>query len=563
MNETSHPLKTIHNRGMLHLLCFILFGTAYVEAYLPNGSTYIAGLMGLLAVGLTPWWQHKKVFQLSVVDVFFVVCVGSTLIHWHGSFELGYVIKAISLVCVLWCMRQFSSISRTPISTWAVASGVLQATIGIFQYLGVLASNHSAFSATGTFNNPRIWGGYLAIMLSLSLPSVLKAERARRLYMGVGCIVIVVGLVLSNSRAAWLAIFMASVVRLLLHQNKKQMKCTLVSLFLVTPLLGMALYFLRPSSVEARWLIWQVGTMMFSQSPIWGGGTGSFAANYMMTQAEYLRTAPMEVQRMADDNLLVFNDVLLILCEQGVVGLLLFCGLLFLISRSLFIYCSTEERIQHLIPLTTIFVLSLFSYTSSIWTLVVLLLMIIASIPAIPIIICRFRVLIIGAAILGSCLLSVGLFYIFQSHIWINQYANFQRNAPNSAVINNIIRHDAFLITRMCEAAWLIGDRQILLQYVPTLENYKQTAQWKMRIGECYEEMGNLQKALGYYRTAHRMMPGLTSPLFAEFMLWRKIDEPNNARKMAQQIVHHSPKIVSKHTCKMKHNAKNYLYGQE
>ncbi len=568
MNEALvklQPLKVTLSGVLLHLLCFLLFGAGYVESYLPNGCTYVAGVTGVTAIvyGAILLGQRKKTSQLSIVDAAFVLYIGYTLINLHGAFELGYGIKAISLVGVWWCMRQFPQISWTTIALWAVVSGMLQTAIGILQSCGVLPSNHSIFPVTGTFSNPGIWGGYLAIMLSLSLPSMLKMEGTNKLFMRVGNAVIVVGLVLSNSRAAWLAVVAASVVLLLLHQRKELMKCSVVSLFVVTPLLGVGLYFLRPASAEARWLIWQVGAKMFAQSPMWGGGTGSFSANYMMSQAEYLRTAPMEVQRMADDNLLTFNEVLLILCEQGIVGLLLLCGLLALILRALPKYSTKNERIQLLLPLTTIFVFSLFSYTSSIWALLVFISLMMAGVPASSVVSCRLRFPCIGASIFASCLLSLGLFYICQSHIWINQYADFQRNAPCSAAIDATIRHDAFLSTRMCEAAWLIGDGQTLLQYAPALENYKQTAQWKMRLGECYEEVGDVQKSLAYYRTAHCMMPGLTGPLFAEFMLWRKIDEPKNARRIAQQIVRHSPKIVNEHTRKMKHYAREYLYAQE
>ena len=568
MHETSvklQALRATHSKVWLHLLCFFLFGVGCVEPRLPNGSTYMAGVTGIFALvcGTILFWQRKKISRLSIADVIFVLYIGYTLINLHGTFELGYFIKAISLTCVWWCVRQFPEMPWRLVAVWAVMSGVLQTIIGVLQWCGILASNHTAFAATGMFNNPGGWGGYLAIMLAFSMSTVLEMRGKERGYMLVGCAVIVVGLVLSNSRAAWLAVVMASIVLLTQQLSRNFKKHVVVGALVLLPFFVGGLYLLRPASAEARWLIWQVSAKMFTLSPMRGLGTGGFAAKYMTTQADYLSTAPTEVQRMADDNLLAFNEILLVLCEQVVVGLLLLSTLIYFLFRALFKSTLKENRVQWLLPFTAMFIFSLFSYFSCIWGLLVFLLFVAAGVPAPSIANFRFRLSSLAIALLGNCLLVFGLFSIYRAQTWIKLYANLQCDAPTSPSMDKIIRHDAYLSTVICEAAWLTEDDHTLFRYTPILENYKPTAQWKIRIGERYEAMEQRQQALSYYRAAHRMMPGLTLPLYAQFSLWRKANRHNCAKRLARQVMNHTPKISNERTSQMKQNAQRYLSAHE
>ena len=546
------------SKVLLHLLLLLLFGAGYIEPYLPNGRMYVAGTTGIIALTGVFFFnfQLNRVQKISIVDIVFLLYAIYTLCHFHVPIDLSHYINSFSLIAIWWCVRQYHRIPWSTIAVWATISGTVQTTIGMFQYCGVLESNHATFAATGTFNNPGIWGGYLAIMLALSLPGMLYMHGKRRRLMGMGCALIFVGICLSCSRAACLAVITASLLVLLPRRKRKYLLLTVLILF---PIIGYALYLLRPASVEARWLIWQVGTKIFSQAPICGRGTGSFAAEYMPAQAEYLHTAPMEVQRMADDNLLSFNEVLLVLCEQGLLGLLLLGCLTYLILRILLRSKSKEQKALFLMPLLTIFVFSLFSYFSSIWSLFAFLPFVVACISVPSRTTAPLRLPSIFGATIGIFILIIGMLHIYNAHTWIKQYVDLQCNAPIPTFIDKTIRHDAFLSTALCESAWLIEDRQTLVEYAPTMEGYHQTAKWKIRIGENYESLGKPQQALFYYRQAHCMMPGLTLPLFAEFSLWRNMGDTQQARHLAEQIVHHTPKIKNNLTQHMKNEAQKYL----
>jgi len=59
------------------------------------------------------------------------------------------------------------------------------------------------------------------------------------------------------------------------------------------------------------------------------------------------------------------------------------------------------------------------------------------------------------------------------------------------------------------------------------------------------------------------MMPGLTLPLYAEFSLWRKANRHNCAKRLARQVMNHTPKISNERTSQMKQNAQHYLSAHE
>lgn len=62
MNERSRPPKAVHSKSLFHLFCFFLFGAGYVEPYIPNGTTYVAGVTGVVALlcGAMHFLQRKK-----------------------------------------------------------------------------------------------------------------------------------------------------------------------------------------------------------------------------------------------------------------------------------------------------------------------------------------------------------------------------------------------------------------------------------------------------------------------------------------------------------------------
>lgn len=93
-----------------------------------------------------------------------------------------------------------------------VLSAVVQALVALMQYAGALPSLHPDFAATGTFGNPGPLGGYLAIGLATLWPRVASGSglnKWQRSALAASALLLVAGLAVADSRAAWLAAALA------------------------------------------------------------------------------------------------------------------------------------------------------------------------------------------------------------------------------------------------------------------------------------------------------------------------------------------------------------------
>lgn len=181
--------ETKWNKAVIHLLCCFVFGAGYITPAIPNGDVYIAGITGIVVLsgGFFHIHQRKSITQLSLIDAAFWVYLIYTLLNAHSPVDFGTIIRTISIAGIWWYVRQCDlSQSTTTIAMWAMYSGVGQTLIGLLQMMRLISSNHSYFMATGTFNNPGVWGGYLAIMLAIVLPQVSTKQRQQKTWLWMG-----------------------------------------------------------------------------------------------------------------------------------------------------------------------------------------------------------------------------------------------------------------------------------------------------------------------------------------------------------------------------------------
>lgn len=94
-----------------------------------------------------------------------------------------------------------------------------ECSFGLLQYLGIRASGHSSFAMTGSFANPGPYGGLIAILLAILGTYVIQNHNAQKWYdkvlmilSYVSCVLCVIVLPASMSRAAWLALGIAVLV---------------------------------------------------------------------------------------------------------------------------------------------------------------------------------------------------------------------------------------------------------------------------------------------------------------------------------------------------------------
>lgn len=209
--------------------------------------------------------------------------------------------------------------------------GVAQAVVGLVQLSGWFPSNHSDFPVTGTFPNPGPYGGFLAVALTAAMRELRSGTEPKLLLRGV-LLLLSIMLVVSDSRAAWIAAFIGIVIQL---PRVWERGSTRMLAIIVAGLLAGGLYFFRPASADSRMLIWQVCAGLMKAEPVTGLGIGTLPRYYMNAQAAFFASHPdSEWADIANNNYQAFNEFIHVAVEQGAIGLLLLLGIIFTCRRS-------------------------------------------------------------------------------------------------------------------------------------------------------------------------------------------------------------------------------------
>ena len=268
--------------------------------------------------------------------------------------------------------------------------GAVQAVYGNLQLWGYYPSHHRIFKMTGSFFNPGPYAGYLCGILPIALGLYWMFDRekyekqlksikdqfvsinAKSLFTDLKALIpnlqtvilktlgliaflsILLVLPAARSRAAWLGAI-AGVVFLVWHKfnliqyfklrngqvqilrffnrSVQIRKDVWVALLLVAfAVSSWGLYRYKKDSADGRMLIWKVTTQIIQDYPILGVGHDRFKAHYMDYQADYFRERPnTRFELVADDNQYAFNEPLHMWAENGLIGILLAAGIVFLV----------------------------------------------------------------------------------------------------------------------------------------------------------------------------------------------------------------------------------------
>ena len=176
------------------------------------------------------------------------------------------------------------------------------------------------------------------------------------------CLLLIIVVILSGSRTG---VFTLCVVTLLFYALRyrkliHKRRIFLISggaLFLIGLFIG--LIYLKPASASGRVLIWKVSAGLCKEHIIQGNGLGSFKADYMPEQAKYLSSSHADESDriLAGNTNHPFNEYLLLLIEQGLIGITLFLLLLIAVFRS-----NVPFDTPALLTLVSIAIFSCFSY---------------------------------------------------------------------------------------------------------------------------------------------------------------------------------------------------------
>ena len=321
----------------------------------------------------------QRRFRFSLTDIYvllFVCCTFLTSCVFNDANANFTKLVLLVLLFVLYiCLRLlFENDNKTFLNfvcIFIILTGLIEAIWGLQQLYGFKYSQHSLFKLTGSFFNPGPYAGYLAAVLPLALQMLtLKNEELRYKKAGqtwanllyasyptliyflvslASLLVILLVIPATMSRASWLAAitgsmvviigkYRSSLLTLLSSLLAKKWLKTSIFIFSLCFLFVIfsGLYYLKKDSADGRLLTWKVSLQAVIKHPF-GVGLGHFPSAYGDAQAAYFASGnASEIEKyVAGNPEYGFNEYLQIAIESGIIGLLLFIGVIFCAFRGL------------------------------------------------------------------------------------------------------------------------------------------------------------------------------------------------------------------------------------
>ena len=521
-------------------------------------------------------------FRFTINDMLVVLYVGYTLwnFHYSGSAATTRAGLLVLVAVTYFLFRRLTTFAPLGFTHAALLlTGAIEALWGLAQLYGFTPSHHSRFELTGSFFNPGPYSGFLVAILPLALYYTLTACRVVRVLSGIVMVLFILVLPATMSRGAWLAAmagcsFVLSDYFHLRHHlgslyRKHRMYLTVISacLLLVATGLLTGVYHMKKESADGRWLIWKVSSTLVSSHPATGVGFGNFPGAYGEAQAAYFAAdarSPQE-ELVADAPETAFNEFVQITTETGIIGLLLFLGIIFFALRAT---CSAGMTGQAGVigSLVAFLVFSCFSYPFNVLPLLIVFALLVAqcSVSHVP----------------GSRWIT-GLFYLslllpvylittgsetreqayrrWQSERLYFNMQIFERTVDNYRKLYPLLKDQpAFLFeygqclsrTQQPEASNRILEEASRLSSDPMIHNIT---------GKNYQTLKQYPQAEAAYLQASRMVPNRLYPLYLLAKMYDESGQTDKAITTARLVLEKAPKIPSSATEEIKRDMQKLI----
>lgn len=317
--------------------------------------------------------------KLTNIDRCVLLYIGYIFIH---TLICGNIVteRHVELLCLGILYALIRNVEYKHVSSIVIVlfiCSILQATYGLLQFVGIFHSNNPYFHITGSFSNPGPFGGYLAMSSLLGLYSLRQAiipnGRCYNLIFELGLFSIFASIFISQSRAAWLSLFLAFVYlaypNFCIYQriHKKRYRNGLkYGLIIVALAFSLVLFYLKQGSAISRIYIWRIASSIIGKDNyLFGIGYDKFPPSYMTVQEKYFIEHPSSPYANYADNILYcFNDILQNFVELGLIGAILLGVTLLFIFKAEAPNKALSKTLKSVI--LCVFVFSLFSYPSHI-----------------------------------------------------------------------------------------------------------------------------------------------------------------------------------------------------
>lgn len=528
--------------------CFIFLFPLWEREYI--AAEYhvvpICMLYGLIIAGFQI--TTRKKVSITATDILMFSCGLYLWLHYMNG-EIHSVSHAIYLMYfgLLYAIGRGLSSEDKIIGVYAImAAGMLQAVIVWLQYLHISSSHHVWFDCTGSYSNPALCAAMIALSLIAGMYIAVKnniPKNYKRIMMFLYLPFIVSALILTNSRASWLAVGVSGVWMFMDKKAwsiRRKWTTGILLLLVIVP----SLYLYRPQSANSRLFIWRVCTEIIKENPITGNGPQAVQRYYMPYQARLLdKETNIDLKTQATDNTYSFNEYLRILCEYGWVGLLLFIGLIGSLRKdTVFGYL-----------LSVLLVVAFFSYPSSALSLASLFMLFVGASASKPLysFTVRHRLVWGTMGIMALWLLPYVWLYK-KTDVALGEY--FWSVEQETFLDKNYkyFRHETELVSRYAKVLFYAEEYEKAIPVLERLTALSPTSEIYVDLGLSCQHTGRLEEAQKYYEQAAKLVPGYMTPQYRLFRLYLEQGKKERAQEKGNHIINMPLKLESSKTKRMK-----------
>lgn len=516
--------------------------------------------------------RMKRIDMLTIVLVFFVLF----LIIRSGNEQSA--MRIIFLTCFVFFYligRGLSRKDRQIMDIMIALVCFLLAIYGLLQYIGITHSP-TQYRVSGNFDNPAGIAACLSAGIFFSF-RLIKSSTLKIKFFGYTIFfVILLAVILSNSRAGVISIILVLLTYAFfkywrsINFKRKILLFFTSAAFII--FLSIFLFSVKKESAIGRVLIWKSTMIVISDNPFFGGGTGSFKKNYMLSQAKYFRHNPASKFGILADNVIhPFNEYLFLTTEYGILGLTLLAFIIFIAL----LYNKKKLTIYHL-SLLSILLFSLFAYPfrySIVWILVAYNLSQLSH--HLPSVALRKRTYL-SVRIAKILIIALCVFLLYSVFVDVRFEYKWNKLAKNSIsenretelltaylnLYNNWNGNPLFLYNYGAELNYnkKYNESLFILQQC---EKFYNDYDVQLIIADNYFNIDSFCLAEKHYILASQMIPGRFTPLYKLMSIYEQKDEIPKMLNIAHEIVNKDVKIPSSTISFIKRQASKNLSTYE
>ena len=520
-------------------------------------SLILPTMIGSVALGVEIV-RRKETIKISHTDVAlaifgaYVIAIDISSASMTAGRCMQYMMTALAYMLV----RLYSDRVTKVVLTGIVACGVVQSTMAWMQVAGVMASNHIHFACTGSFGNPAMLGCLVAVSVCIAMKEALKATRRERVVWMLSIAYMMPIMVLADSRAAWVACG-AGMALMLMPLWKVRTRWKVLTVGAVVMLVVVPLYKHKPVSADARTLIWKVCGIMAKENPVTGLGSDAVRREYMHYQARYFADGGSERERLITaNNNYAFNEVLDVMCSYGVIGVVLWLGVVIA-----FFACNGVRSGQS-VGVATVLMFGMFSYPFSNIEITGITALMLGmgkgeSLRAVPSRWSKCVALVTVMAMTGVTMVKCakGKRYddAMKEYCWDKDEREY--------VLEHFeeIKNDAVLVSRCGRLLYETGEYERAITVLEQMSRLQASPELYYDLGKCYEKTNDGANAERCYNVVTNMLPAYMTPQYKLMRMYEKQGEIEKAKEKARYMLAMPLKMETSESKRMKNEAKKIV----